>query len=87
MSHYKLSPQNLTTTITLRCTPQQHAAWTANARACGMSLNAYIRCACSYLAANEDNAGVARFYNFNIKKIEDITDSGQEQEPEPKKDS
>ena len=70
MAYYDTSPSNLKHTITIRCTKKQHKIWSENARKCGLSLNAYIRIACTYLATKEDNAGVLRFYNLASQEID-----------------
>lgn len=78
MAYYENSPSNLKSTITVRCTKQQHKTWAENARKCGLSLNAYVRIACTYLATKEDNAGVVRFYNL---ASEDISAKGESDKP------
>ena len=75
MAYYEKSPSNLSRTITVRCTRTQHKTWTENARMCGLSLNSYVRIACTYLATKETNAGVARFYNLASQEIESDTDT------------
>lgn len=69
MAYYDKSPTNLNRTITVRCTKTQHKIWSENARKCGLSLNSYVRIACTYLATKETNAGVARFYNLASQEI------------------
>lgn len=78
MAYYDKSPTNLTRTITVRCTRSQHKAWTENARKCGLSLNSYVRIACTYLATKETNAGVARFYNLASEEISSDDESGSD---------
>ena len=71
MSHYKNSPSNLTTSITIRCTPGQKEAWQKSAKKCGLPLNTYVRIACSYIADKEKNIGVLRYYNLRADEIEE----------------
>ncbi len=78
MAYYEKSPSNLKSTITVRCTPIQHKTWAENARKCGLSLNSYVRIACTYLASKEDNAGVVRFYNL---ASQDINAQGEDEGP------
>ena len=74
MAYYKNSPSNLKKTITIRCTQAQKEAWQRNADKCGLSLNTYVRIACSYIASKEDNIGVLRYYNL---MSEDISAEGE----------
>lgn len=78
MAYYDTSKNGLNRTITIRCTKNQHKIWTENAKKCGLSLNTFVRIACTYLATKEDNAGVLRYYNL---ATQEITAEGEEEHP------
>lgn len=72
MTQYKQSPSGLNSSVTVRCSKEQQKQWKENAKRCGLSLNAYIRCACNYLAEKETNAGVARYFSLASSKIDAV---------------
>lgn len=78
MTQYTQSPSGLNSSVTVRCSKAQQRQWKENARKCGLSLNAYIRCACNYLAEKEDNAGVARYFSLATSKINGVGEETDE---------
>lgn len=77
MTQYTNSPSGLTSSVTVRCTKTQKRQWKENAKKCGLTLNSYIRCACNYLADNETNVGVARY--FSLAATEILTEEEKEE--------